>query len=429
MKNCQRIVVVGGGAGGLELVASLGKKFGKTKKAEILLIDSSPIHLWKPLLHEFAAGTLYSYDDELSYLAYSATHHFQFCLGSMEGLNRKKKEIILSAVYDEDNEAIPPRIISYDLLIIAVGSISNGFNIPGVKEFCYTIDNSEQALNFQKHTMKTMMMEFPSHSKNDKHELNIAVVGGGATGVELCAELKYAIEQLTVYGFDFDPKKISVSLIESSNKLLPALPVTLSSSVLELLKKLGVRLYISEQVCEVTPEGIHTKNGAFIPSTVKVWAAGIKAPAFLRNLDGLEVNKINQLIVKPTLQTTLDNSIFALGDCADCPQEDSEFSVPPRAQAAHQQASFLVKNIVHFLNDKPLLNFRYHDHGSLISVSRYETVGNLIKGYLIQGKLARFAYRSLYRQHQIALFGYWRVALLMLSNWLCRKIRPRLKLH
>ncbi len=429
MDKTQRIVVVGGGAGGLELVASLGKKLGKRKKAEILLVDSSPIHLWKPLLHEFAAGTLYSYDDELSYLAYSATHYFQFCLGTMEGLNRSKKEIILAAVFDDGQEVIPQRIIPYDILVIAVGSVSNSFNIPGVKEFCYTIDNSEQALNFQKHTMKTMMMEFPSHSKNDKHELNIAVVGGGATGVELCAELKYAIAQLTLYGFNFNPDKISLSLIESSNTLLPALPSSLSSSVLKLLKNLGIKVYIGEQVCEVTEGGILTKNGTYISSTIKVWAAGIKAPAFLRNLDGLQVNKINQLLVKPTLQTTLDNAIFAFGDCADCPQEGSAYPVPPRAQAAHQQASLLQKNIAHLINKKPLLTFHYHDYGSLISISRYQTVGNLIRGYLIQGRLASFAYRSLYRKHQIALFGYWRVALLMLSNWLCRKIRPRLKLH
>jgi NADH dehydrogenase len=428
MGNTQRIVVVGGGAGGLELVASLGKKFGKTNKAEILLVDSSPIHLWKPLLHEFAAGTLFSYDDELSYLAYSASHYFQFCLGTMQGLKRSKKEIILSAVFDKEHEIIPQRIIPYDILIIAVGSISNDFNIPGVKEYCFTIDNSEQALYFQKHSIKTMMMAFPSHFNNRDHELNIAIVGGGATGVELCAELNYAISQLTAYGFNFNPKNVSISLIEASNRLLPALPERVSNSVREQLENLGIKLYIGEQVSEVTAEGIHTKTGKFIPSTVKVWAAGIKAPAFLQDLDGLQTNKINQLLVKPTLQTTLDDSIFALGDCADCPQEGSD-PVPPRAQAAHQEATFLVKNIANFLNKEPLLDFHYHDHGSLISLSRYKTVGNLMKGFFIQGKLARLAYSSLYRSHQVALFGYWRVAILILANWLSRRIRPRLKLH
>ncbi len=428
MGKIQRIVVVGGGAGGLELVANLGKKFGKTKKAEILLIDSSPIHLWKPLLHEFAAGTLYSYDDELSYLAYSASHYFQFCLGSMHGLNRSKKVIILSAVVENEHEIIPERVIPYDILIIAVGSVSNDFSIPGVKKYCLTIDNGEQALNFQKHSIKKMMMAFPSHFNNHNHKLNIAIMGAGATGVELCAELNYALSQLTAYGFNFEPENVSISLIEASNRLLPALPERVSFSVREQLNNLGIKLYIGEPVSEVTAEGIYTKNGKFIPSTVKVWAAGIKAPAFLQELDGLQTNKINQLLVKPSLQTTLDDSIFALGDCADCPQEGSG-SVPPRAQAAHQEASFLVKNIANFLNKKPLLHFHYYDHGSLISLSRYETVGNLMKGFFIQGKLARLAYSSLYRSHQVALFGYWRVAILILTNWLSRRIRPRLKLH
>lgn len=432
MSTIPRIVVVGGGAGGLELVAGLGKKLGRKNKAHILLIDSSPIHLWKPLLHEFAAGTLYSYEDEISYFAYSANHHFEFCLGTMQDLHRTEKEIVLKPVLDKNQqEFIPERTIPYDILVIAVGSVSNDFNIPGVKEYCISIDNSEQALYFQEHLIKTIMA-LPYQPK-EKQQLNIAIVGGGATGVELAAELHYAVNQLAIYGFKLDPKQVSISLVEASNRLLPALSERISKSVQEHLQNLGIKLFIGEQVSNVTNEGILTKNGKFIPANIKAWAAGIKAPAFLQQLDGLQVNKINQLMVKTTLQTTCDNHIFALGDCAECPQENDGKSVPPRAQAAHQQATFLVKNISYFLEDKPLDKFVYHDYGSLISLSRYEAIGNLMgrltKSLFIQGKLARLAYLSLYRSHQAALFGYWRVATLILSNWFSSRIRPRLKLH
>lgn len=432
MNTTPRIVVVGGGAGGLELVAGLGKKLGKKNKAHILLVDSSPIHLWKPLLHEFAAGTLYSYEDEISYFAYSADHHFEFCLGTMQELHRTKKEIILKPVLDKNQkEIIPERSIPYDVLVMAVGSISNDFNIPGVKEYCMTIDNSEQALTFQEHLIKTIM-SLPYQS-NQNQQLNIAIVGGGATGVELAAELHYAIHQLAMYGFKFDPKQISITLVEAANRLLPALSERMSTSVQGQLQQLGIKLFIGEQVSKITHEGIFTKNEKFIPATIKVWAAGIKAPSFLQHLDGLQVNKINQLVVKATLQTSCDNYIFALGDCAQCPQENTDKFVPPRAQAAHQQAFFLVNNISHFFENKPLDKFVYRDYGSLISLSRYEAVGNLMgrltKSLFIQGKLARLAYLSLYRSHQSALFGYWRVGTLMLSNWFSSKIRPRLKLH
>lgn len=428
-----RIVVVGGGAGGLELVTRLGSKLGKKKRAKITLIDASPIHLWKPLLHEVAAGTLNSYEDELSYLAYATDHYFQFCLGTMQGLNRTKKEVVLSPLFDENRrEIIPERSIPYDILVIAVGSISNDFNILGVKEHCLMIDNSEQALYFQQFLIKTMM-GLPYHGQDANSQLNIAIVGGGATGVELVAELHYAVNQMSIYGYNFDPNKVSFSLIEAADRLLPALSANLSHSVEDELKHLGVTLYLNEQVNRVTSEGLFTQSGKFIPATIKTWVAGIKSPEFLKDLDGLDVNNRNQLMVKQTLQTLQDENIFALGDCAHCPLTGSDKPVPPRAQAAHQQASFLVKGISNFLNKKPLPLYHYHDYGALISLSYYETIGNLMgritKSLMIKGYLARFAYLSLYRAHQAALYGYFRVALLMFANLLTRQIRPRLKLH
>lgn len=432
MKNSvPRILIVGGGAGGLELASKLGSKLGKKHKAIITLVDSSPIHIWKPLLHEVAAGTLNSYEDEINYLAFASSHHFQFCLGTMTNLDRSKQEIILSPIVNGDQkEVIPERKLTYDILVIAVGSISNDFSIPGVQEHCLVIDTSEQALYFQQNFLKTMMKlsyQMPSEP------LKMAIVGGGATGVELAAELHYAIRQMAIYGFDYDPTKISISLIEASDRLLPALSDHLSKTVLTTLNNLGIQVYTGEQVSKVTAEGIYTQKGQFIPATIITWAAGIKAPQFLHHLDGLETNKANQLIVKQTLQTTQDEQIFALGDCSYCLQPGANKPVPPRAQAAHQEASFLVKAIDNFINKKPLPHYTYHDYGSLISLSHYETVGNLMglltKSMKLEGKLARLAYLSLYRAHQAALYGYWRVGNIMLANLLTRQIRPRLKLH
>lgn len=427
------IVIVGGGAGGLELVAHLGRSLGKQNKATITLVDPSPIHLWKPLLHEVAAGTLNSYEDELNYLAYASTHYFQFCLGSMQGINRVKKDIILAPIYDKNQqEIIPQRQIPYDILVIAVGSVSNDFNVPGVAENCLFLDNSDQANTFQQFFIKKMM-HLPYYFKEKGQKLTIAIVGGGATGVELAAELHYAIRQMAKYGFAFDPEKVVINLIEASDRILPALRPHLSKIVDEKLKELNINILTNVKVCEVTQEGLKTTNGDFIPANLKIWSAGIKAPDFLKNLDGLEVNKINQLIVKPTLQTTRDNNIFAMGDCAYCLQTENGKPVPPRAQAAHQQADFLAKALKKFILKEPLPTYQYKDYGSLISLSHYETVGNLMgritKSLMIEGRLARFAYLSLYRMHQRALYGTWRITALMLANWLTQKIRPRLKLH
>lgn len=424
------IVVIGGGAGGLELVVGLAKQFKNQKQIVITLIDKSPIHLWKPLLHEAAAGTLNSYEDELSYYSLATTYQFQFILGTFQELNREKKEIYLAPIQNtEQSIYIPERKFSYDLLILAVGSISNDFNIPGVRENCCFLDTTQEALFFHHYLLKKLM-QLPYLTPK---KLDIAIIGGGATGVELVAELHYAVRQMALYGMHFDPNQVSFTLIEGGERLLPALSPRISTLVTEQLKKIEVKIFTCETVEKITEDSIITRSGKIFSAQIKVWAAGIKAPSFLKNLIGLETNNINQLIVKQTLQTTVDNSIFAIGDCASYYDPKIKKYVPPRAQASHQEASFLVKSIRYYLQGKSLPTYHYRDYGSLISLSHYDTIGNLMgritKSLMIEGKFARFAYLSLYRMHQKALFGSWRMVILLLANSLSRTLRSRLKLH
>ena len=424
-----KIVIVGGGAGGMELAALFGSKYGKEGKAAITLVDCSPTHIWKPLLHEVAAGSLFTNENEIDYLAYAATHYFHFVLGALEGLNRSKKEIYLSPFYSHDQEVLPKRALSYDILIIAVGSVANDFGISGVREHCLFLDNIPQAVYFHRDLLNHFMR---LAQQSQQGNFNLVVVGGGATGIELIAELNSALHEIINYGIGIQPEIISFTLIEAASRLLTALPEQLSEKIFTELTSMGVKVCVNEQVNEVTEKGLHTKSGQFIPADLIVWTAGIKAPDFLKQMDGLEVNHINQLLVKQTLQTTLDDSIFVLGDCASCPQTHSDKSVPPRAQAAHQQARFLYKNFDKYLEGKPLPVYHYHDHGSLVTMSHH-VVGNLMgkitKSLMIEGKLARLFYLSLYKQHQVSLYGWWRVFLLTLSNVLSRRVKPRLKLH
>lgn len=425
-----KIVIVGGGAGGFELAALLGRKWGKKNKADIVLVDASPTHLWKPLLHEIAAGTLNSHEDEINYMAYASRNYFHFCLGTMTGLNCQTKKIQLAPLKNANEEILPERELSYDILIMAVGSVANDFHTQGVREYCLFLDNNSQAEFFHKNLLNQMMKFAYEESNKD---FNIAVVGGGATGIELIAELHNSIRIMENYGVDINPERVTFTLIEAADRLLPNLPERLSKLVLKELERLKVKVLLNEHVCEATSQSLITQSERVIPAAIKVWTAGIKAPDFLRKLDGLEVNSANQLIVKPTLQTTKDDAIFAFGDCACCPQPHSDRPVPPRAQSAHQQALFLVKALNQYINHKPLPNYVYHDYGSLITVSHYKIVGNLMgiiaKNLMVEGKIARFFYWSLYKQHQTALYGFWRVMMLTIANMLTRKVKPRLKLH
>ena len=428
-----RIVIVGGGAGGLELATRLGRTLGKRGKARITLIDANLTHIWKPLLHEVAAGSLNSSADELNYVAQAKWNHFEFQMGRMSGLERERKCVHLAASFDEHGvELVPARTLSYDTLVIAVGSTTNDFGTKGAAEHCIFLDTREQAERFHRLLLSHYMRAHAA--EGHQSTINMAIVGAGATGVELAAELHHAARELAAYGLNgIKPENVHITLIEAGPRVLPALPERISQPVHQTLKDLGVTVLTEAAVSEVTDEGLHTKDGNFVPATLKVWAAGIRAPSFLKDIDGLESNRINQLQVLPTLQTTRDENIFAFGDCAACPQPDSDRNVPPRAQAAHQQASLLAKSIARRLEGKDLPTYRYRDYGSLISLSSFSAVGNLMGNLtgnvMLEGWLARMFYVSLYRMHQIALYGVARTGLMMIGDKLSTSTVPRLKLH
>ncbi|MHB1145292.1 MAG: NAD(P)/FAD-dependent oxidoreductase [Thiobacillus sp.] len=436
-QQVHEIVIVGGGAGGLELATRLGNKLGRKKRAHITLIDASPSHIWKPLLYEVAAGSLDSYAERLEYLAQGHWHHFTFRLGRMDGLDRARREISVAPTLDEDGvEIIPRRTFHYDTLIIAVGSIGNDFGVPGVKEHCIMLDTPEQAREFHRRHINACLRANTQTEAVAPGQLTVGIVGAGATGVELAAELHDTTRELSAYGMDnIEPdKSLKLLIVEASDRILPGLPPRLSAAAAERLAELGVEMHTSERVIEVRADGMLTAGGKLIPASMMVWSAGIKAPDFLRDIDGLETNRINQLVVRPTLQTTRDDNIFAFGDCAACALPDGTGFVPPRAQAAHQQASMLVKSICSRFRGKSLPQYVYRDYGSLVALGRFSTVGNLMGGLsggsiMIEGTLARLVYWSLHKMHQIALHGWFKTSLTTYAHFISTPTRARIKLH
>lgn len=428
-----RIVVVGGGAGGLELATKLGDKLGRKRKAEITLIDRNTTHLWKPLLHEIAVGTMDEDVDAVSYRGHANAHHFFFRVGTLVDIDRNSREVVLAPMQDDEGvEFLPSTRIPYDYLVIALGSVSNDFNTAGVKDHCLFLDSPSQAHKFHTKLLNKFLRIQRVTGKNDN--VRIAIVGAGATGVELSAELHHAVHEIHNYGFDaVSNDHLHVTLIEAGPRILPALPERISAAAHGELVKIGVDVKLNTMITSASKEGLHTKDGQLIAADLMVWAAGIKVPEFMANIAGLETNRINQLHVNEFLQTTRDPHIFAIGDCAQFTNPDGS-RVPPRAQSAHQMASTCYKNLLALLNHKPLKAYQYSDYGSLISLASYSTVGslmgNLSKGSMfIEGRLARMVYISLYRMHQIAIHGLIRTGLIMLGGRLNRWLRPRLKLH
>ena len=429
------IVIAGGGAGGLVLATKLGDRLGRRGEARITLVDCALTHVWKPLLHEVAAGTLRVATDGLDYFAHARAHHFAFELGEMRGLDRARRELILGPVTDaRGSDMVPGRRLGYDTLVIAVGSVLNDFGVPGVQEHCLFLDSPAGAERIHQQIFSRFLRGHAEGAPGSGQRLRFAIVGAGATGVEFAAELRHAARQLVGYGLrGYDPDRdIEIHLIEAAPSVLPALPERLQEATARALRDCSVEIHTGEQVERVTAEGVHTRSGRFLAADLIVWTAGVKGAPWLADLDGLEVNRLNQLVVDHTLKVTRDDHIFAIGDCAACPQPGSERPVPPRAQAAHQQAHLLARSLGRRLHGKSLLPFVYKDYGSLISLSSSSIgnlMGNLFKSITIEGFLARVAYLSLYKKHQVSLHGVREVTLMALDNLLDRRRRPALKLH
>ena len=439
-QQLHRIVIVGGGAGGLELATKLGNSLGKKNLAEIFLVDAKKTHVWKPLLHEIAAGSLNPDKDELEYLAQAHWHHFKFRYGRVEDVDAQNQTITIAPTSDIDGiEIIPQRKIKYDTLVLSVGSTVNDFNIPGAKEHAVALDTQYQAERFHQKLHNSILRAQTQAGSVRPGQLEVVIVGGGATGVELAAELHKATREMAAYGLDrINPDRdISIHLVEASPRLLPALTAKISTSVEMELRKLNVKLFLGEKVTRVTEFGVETHSGKKIISSLVVWAAGIKAPEFLSKIKGIETNAIHQVKVLSTLQTLTDKNIFAFGDCAACPiKPGAEELVPPRAQAAHQQASLLYKTLKNRVlrPNKPLPHYVYKDYGSLVNLGRYSTVGNLMGSLLggsmfVEGLIARLMYLMLYQMHLSALHGVISVVFRLIGKIISRRTEAKVKLH
>ncbi|MCG8102895.1 MAG: NAD(P)/FAD-dependent oxidoreductase [Candidatus Thiodiazotropha endolucinida] len=436
MSERPKIIVVGGGAAGLELATRLGRNLGKPGRAEVTLIDATRSHVWKPLLHQVAAGTFDPAQHALGYLAHARWNHYRFRLGVMSDLDRIGRKVILAPLYNDKNEElIPSRSFAYDYLIFAVGSVSNDFGVPGVQEHCLMLDTKSQASAFQQQLLEALIRANTQHEPLQEGQLDVAIVGAGATGVELAAQLHQVTRQISQYGFEIiDPDRhVRLHILDAGPRILPALPEKLSGQVQLELEGLGIQVHVSETVTEVTAEGVHTASGQVIPAAIKVWAAGIKGPDFLGKL-GLSANRINQLKVNGDLTLEDDDRLYAIGDCAACVMNEQGDLVPPRAQAAHQQASFVAKALERRIKGQSFnKRYIYRDYGSLVTLGRYSTVGSLmgaITGSVrVSGWIARWVYLSLYKMHQLTLFGWWRTGLTTLARMLRRSIDPAIKLH
>lgn len=426
-----KVVIVGGGAGGLILATRFAKKIKNHQRISVTLVDESLTHIWKPLLHEIAAGSLNSYEDEMSYLTHAARHHYDFQLGRFERIDRDKKKVYLGEVKDTQGKVlISSRELDFDTLVLAIGSTNNDFGTPGVKENCFMLDNRKNAEYFHTHFLGRFLA---AHAKRDDNALvHINIVGGGATGVELAGEIYSTMRRIVSLGLkDFSLERIKICIVEAGGTLLAGQAEKVQQGALQELKKLGIEVKLNTTVSRVNPDSVVIEDNAVLPSSLCVWAAGIKGGMPEEAFDGLELNKIKQLVCNESLQCDADDRIFGLGDCAECVIDGKRLA--PRAQVAQQQAVFLAENLIEFVEECKIPKFVFHEKGSLITIGQQGAVGNIFASifgsFYVQGFIAKWAYVSLYRKHQLQTLGLYRTIIQVLKDSMTRVVGPKIKLH
>ncbi|MDA8453314.1 FAD-dependent oxidoreductase [Acidovorax sp. GBBC 3334] len=422
------IVIVGGGAGGLELAARLGRGLGQRLGRErILLVDRSPFHIWKPTLHEVAAGTLDAHQEGLSYTVLARRNHFSYSMGELAALDGARKMITLSEIRDAEGEIIvPQRVVSFTRLVLAIGSGSNSFGTPGI-EHAYLLENVRDAQRFHADWLAACARAAFSESRS----LGVAIVGGGATGVELSAELLEAYAEIQESLGSSQRFRLDITLVEGGPRILGGLPEKISAQAAVALQRKQVQVRTGTRVTEIRRGELVTPAGN-VPAEMIVWAAGIKA-ADTNGRMGLAVNGLNQFVVDDRLRTSVPG-IYAFGDCAACPWVDGKL-VPARAQAAHQQAEYLARVLSAMLREHEIAEpFAYRDFGSLVSLGDNKGVGNLMGGlagrnFFVEGLIAKWMYMSLHLNHHRAILGVGKTAVLALARLLQQRVSGRLKLH
>jgi len=364
-----KVVILGAGFGGLTAARAL------SKHAEVVLIDRHNFQTFLPLLYQVSTAGLAA--DHVAYPIRGALRktNVQFRMGTPEKLNSAANELTLT----------DGQVVKYDHLVIAMGSTTADFGIAGVKENALGMKTVGEALTIRSEVMRSYE---EMCQQGNKENLDIAIVGGGPTGVEMAGAFAELVRGPLRSDYADAANRVRVSIIEAGPRLVPSFSESLSNRTQKDLEKLGVKVLTNTSVKEVLPNSILTLDGNTIPADTTVWAAGVKGvPAM--DLLHLPVTR-GRIDVSSTLQVTGYENVWALGDIAGVVGADG-VPLPMVAPVAMQQGRFLAKQIQALTAAKPLENFKYKDKGSMATIGRHKAIVE-VKGIRISGPIAWLAW-------------------------------------
>lgn len=381
----KKIVILGGGFGGLYTYKSLYEHFSPDE-IEVTIVNRTNYFLFTPLLHEVATGSI--------------SHH-QVVESIRQIIYKTNDKLHVAEIIsvDHTNHVVTTSIgaLSYDILVVALGATTNFFNTQGAQEHSLVLKDLSDAIKLR----ATLIDAFEKASEIADPEirassLTFAVIGGGPTGVELITEVAELFNETFIkyYHGRITPKDVSLYLINQSPEILGPFPVPLRHIALNVLAQSGVKVKVSTGVTEVTKDGVVLDNGTLLPVAHVIWTAGVKPHSALL-ADPVPLDKGGRVIVNRSLQVEGIPDMFVIGDIASFTQTTDEHPLPMLAQVAVKQGIHTGYNIKRLVEGSSLLPFVYTSQGSLVSLGQWRAVAD-IHGFRFSGPVAWFMWRTIY---------------------------------
>lgn len=404
MSNAHRVVILGGGFGGLHAAQAL-----KHAPVQVTLVDRRNFHLFQPLLYQVATGSLSPANIAATLRTVLKKHrNVRVLLGEATGLDPTGRRVILS---DGD--------LAYDTLVVALGSSHHYFGKDEWSSLAPGLKTIEDAIEIRRRVLIAFeRAERESDPNKNRTLLTFVVVGGGPTGVELAGALAEIARDTLLHEFrSIDPSHARILLVEGSPRVLAAYPPDLSEKARRSLRSLGVAVRTETVVTDIQPDAIVVRSGEQterIPAATVLWGAGVHASPFSKVLAeraGATVDRAGRVNVAPDLSLPNHPEILVIGDMA-CFTHDRDSPLPGVAQVAMQQGAYAAELIHNRLRGKPTPPFRYRDYGTMATIGRHAAVADVF-GFRFSGRLAWLAWllihlvQIVHFENRLLVFAQW----------------------
>ena len=382
-----RVVILGGGFGGVYAAKQLDRLARRGAAAlDVTLVSQENFFLFTPMLHEIAASDL-----DVTHIVSplrTLLRRTRVFVGSVESIDLETRRVLVSHGFDRHAHEI-----EYDHLIVALGSITNFYHLPGLETNALTMKTLGDAIHLRNRVIATLEEADSECGSAQDDGLTVVVAGGGFAGVETLGALNDFVRDALAFYPRLRERRIRMVLVHAGPEILPELGDELGSYARRKLTERGLEIITGAKVVEVSPDGVHLADGRCLPSKLVVWTAGTSPHPLLAHLP-CRCDR-GRIAVDETLAVPGWPGVWSLGDCAAIPDRQSGQFFPPTAQHAIREAATVAANVVASIEGTPLRPFTFRTIGQLAAIGRRTGVARVF-GVKFSGFVAWWLWRTVY---------------------------------